>query len=227
MRVTFLKAPKKEVLKIKAEKEPEPELISVVEESEQEPEEGLIIAPPEQKPSIFVRFINLSKAGFSKIKYVGWWVLTRNYLAFAKNTIRFVLALNIWIKILLIIIALIIILIIWTYYFRDTKANNLRKARKHHKKGEAAHGRGDEEDAEYHYTKAAEYRKSTLLRSTRRYSKQTARWRRARVPVGFSTSSSTGKKVSNTKHVTGEKQRGRETVQDRTGGTSPKNKRLC
>ena len=141
------------------------EVEETVKEIQEEPEEitenlseEQIIAPPEQKPGILTGFLNLGKAGFYKLKYAGWWVLTRNYLAVAKNTIRFVLGLNLLIKIILIIMALIIILIIWAYYFRDTRSNNLRKARAHHKKGEAAHKRGDEESAEFHYQKAAEYR---------------------------------------------------------------------
>ena len=135
-----------------AEEEPKPELY------EEEPEPELIVAPPEQKPGIITRFVNLGRAGVNKVMNLVGWVRTRDYISVAKNMFRFVLGLRLWIKILLIIIALIILLIIWAYYFRDTRGSNLRKARKHHKKGEAAHKRGDEESAEFHYAMAAEYR---------------------------------------------------------------------
>lgn len=131
--------------------EPKTELIS-----EEEPEPELITESPQ--PRIVDRVINFGKDCFSKVKNALVWVFTRDYPAVAHNALRFILSLHILIKILLIIIALLIILIIWAYYFRDTRGNNLRKARKHHKKGEAAHKKGDEEEAEYHYQKAAEYR---------------------------------------------------------------------
>lgn len=132
---------------------PEEEQVEVVAEPEL-----ISIPPPEFKPSIFSKALDLAKAGFSRVKYVGWWFLTRDYVSFGKNVVSFALGLSIWIKIILVIIALVLLLIFWAYNFRDTRANNLRKARKHHKKGEVAHNKGEEEDAEYHYERAAEHR---------------------------------------------------------------------
>ncbi len=131
------------------------EVKEIVEEG-QESEEELVITPPQ--PGIFTKIVNFGISAFYKVKYIGWWFLTRDYISFAKNILRFVLGLRLWMKIILIIIAIIIMLIIWAYFFRNTRNNNLRRARTHHRKGEAAHAIGDEEAAEYNYTKAAEYR---------------------------------------------------------------------
>lgn len=125
----------------------EPELIEEV------PEE-----PAEKGPSILSRVFNLAKSGVNRARAVGGWVITRDYVSAAKNAVRFVLGLRTIYKILIVIIIIILLIIFWAFYLRDTKSNNLRKARRHHKKGEVAHLKGDEEDAEYHYERAAQFR---------------------------------------------------------------------
>lgn len=86
------------------------------------------------------------------------WVLSRDYISAAKNSVYYVLGLSLWVKLVLVFIALVAALFVWAFYFRDTKSNNLRKARRLHRLGEQAHLENDEEQAELYYKKAAEYR---------------------------------------------------------------------
>jgi hypothetical protein len=101
---------------------------------------------------------NILTAGYSQLKSAGSWVLTRDYLSFGKNTAVKFWSLNIWIRLIVILAAIIFLFVIWNRFIRDTRANNLRRARSHHLKGERAHQRGDEKKAAMHYEKARQYR---------------------------------------------------------------------
>jgi hypothetical protein len=101
---------------------------------------------------------NILTAGYSKARSAGSWIITRDYLSFAKNTASKFWALNIWLRLLAIFATVILIFIIWNNLIRDTRANNLRRARIHHLKGERAHQKGDEKKAAKHYEKARQYR---------------------------------------------------------------------
>lgn len=65
----------------------------------------------------------------------------------------------VWWKILGIVIAVLILLGIAYYFFHESAQNCYRKARRLHKKGEAAYARGEFELAESYYVKAEEQRK--------------------------------------------------------------------
>ncbi|MBS1266786.1 MAG: hypothetical protein MAG795_00755 [Candidatus Woesearchaeota archaeon] len=86
------------------------------------------------------------------------YIATRDYISTAKNFGRFLLGLNLWVKIAISIVILIIALIIWNLYFKDCRRNNMRKARKLHKKAKKSHDKGDEGRADILYQRAAEYR---------------------------------------------------------------------
>jgi hypothetical protein len=101
---------------------------------------------------------NILTAGYSQIRSAGSWVLTRDYLSFGKNTAVKFWSLNIWIRLIVILTVIIFLFVIWNRFIRDTRANNLRRARSHHLKGERAHQRGDEKKAAMHYEKARQYR---------------------------------------------------------------------
>jgi hypothetical protein len=101
---------------------------------------------------------NILSAGYSQIRSAGSWIITRDYLSFAKNTAVKFWSLNIWIRLIVILAVIIFLFVIWNNLIRDTRANNLRRARSHHLKGERAHQRGDEKKAAKHYDKARQYR---------------------------------------------------------------------
>jgi hypothetical protein len=86
------------------------------------------------------------------------WVGSRDYLSAAKNLAQSVLHASIWVKLLLIAALLIILLIIWNNLIKDSRANNLRRARRHHLLGEKAHAKGNEKSATKHYEKAEKLR---------------------------------------------------------------------
>ncbi|MFH1399651.1 MAG: hypothetical protein ABIG95_06080, partial [Candidatus Woesearchaeota archaeon] len=92
------------------------------------------------------------------IQYSVWWLATRNYIAAGANTFNKVMALAVWQKILIILALAIVLFILWNRYFRDTRANNMRKARRHHALGEKYHKKGNIEKAEHHYELAQQYR---------------------------------------------------------------------
>jgi hypothetical protein len=94
----------------------------------------------------------------SRIIGIPNWFITRDYGALAMNTLSWVMGWSIIIKIVIVLIIIIGLLLIWNYYFRDTRSNNLRRARTHHLNGERAHERGDEEAALMHYEEAARFR---------------------------------------------------------------------
>lgn len=86
------------------------------------------------------------------------WMATRDYISFGRNLFKKAMALSLAVKIIAIVLFLILLIIIWNYTLRDSRANNLRGARRHHLKGEWAHARGNEERARYHYEKAKQFR---------------------------------------------------------------------
>jgi hypothetical protein len=101
---------------------------------------------------------NILTSAYGGARSAAGWVITRDYLSTASNAGRRLLGLSLSMKILIVLAILIIIFLIWNYNFRNTRANNMKKARKHHLNGEEAHQRGDEEKAREHYEKAREYR---------------------------------------------------------------------
>lgn len=147
----------KEDLEVELISAKEEETAEEVEEAEELPEEET-----EPKPSLISRGTakarSLAGAGINKARGIAGWFITRDYVSAAKNFGRFLIGLKLWIKILMIFIGLISLLIIWSYFFKDTRANNLRRARKLHRKGELAHNRRKEDKAEKLYARAAEYR---------------------------------------------------------------------
>jgi hypothetical protein len=101
---------------------------------------------------------NILTAAYGKALSVGRWIIGRDYMSAAMNAWHWLLGLSLAIKIIIVLAILIIIFLVWNYNFRNTRANNMKKARKHHLKGEEAHRKGDEEKAREHYEKAREYR---------------------------------------------------------------------
>jgi len=101
---------------------------------------------------------NIITSAYGKAKSLGGWVITRNYVSVASNAWRWLLGLSLAVKIVIVLAILLVIFLIWNYNFRNTRANNMKKARSHHLKAEEAHLRGDEEKAREHYEKAREYR---------------------------------------------------------------------
>lgn len=57
------------------------------------------------------------------------------------------------------VLIILILIIIFYAYNRDTPANNMRKARSHHKKAQALYEKGRYEEAGKHYKMAKDYRK--------------------------------------------------------------------
>lgn len=130
--------------------------VEVIEEVVEElPEEEIEVEP---RPSLFARGKSLAGAGIRKARGVAGWFITRDYVSVAKNKVKYLLGLSIWVKLLLIFFALIFVLVAWSYFFKDTRANNLRRARRLHRRGERAHNNNNEERAELCYARAAEYR---------------------------------------------------------------------
>ena len=132
-------------------------------EDNETPEEGVIVDIPEPNSIILLfsmlsRGVSLVKAGINKARGIVGWIITRDYVSVAKNIAKFILRLSIWLKLLLIFFGFIFLLVLWSYFFRDTRTNNLRRARKLHRRGECAHNKGREEKADECYAKAAEYR---------------------------------------------------------------------
>lgn len=122
---------------------------------EELPEEELEAEP---RISLFARGKSLAGAGIRKARGLAGWFITRDYVSVAKNKVKYLLGLSIWAKLLLIFFALIFVLVAWSYFFKDTRANNLRRARRLHLRGERAHNNNNEERAELCYARAAEYR---------------------------------------------------------------------
>lgn len=148
-------AAEEETPEVGQEESPE---VAATEDAGGETEEGEV----EKKPSIFVRGFrfarNIAGGIFGRIVGAGRWVVTRDYISAAKNTFVRVWGLPIWVKIILGIVLLIAILIVWNVFFKDSRANNFRRARRLHKKGEIEHLHGNDEAAAYYYEQAAEYR---------------------------------------------------------------------
>lgn len=101
---------------------------------------------------------NIFTQAGSRLKAFGGWLITRDYKAVILNAWNWLAGLGIGLKIVIALVFLIFLLIIWNYNFRNTRANNLKKARRYHLKGEKAHRQGDDEMAKEHYERAREYR---------------------------------------------------------------------
>jgi hypothetical protein len=101
---------------------------------------------------------NILTKAYGKARSLGGWVLTRDYRSAASNAWHWLLGLSLAVKIIAALAILLIIFLVWNYNFRNTRANNMKKARLHHLKGEEAHLKGDEEKAQEYYEKAREYR---------------------------------------------------------------------
>ncbi len=101
---------------------------------------------------------NILTTAYAKAKSAGRWLVTRDYPSAASNAWHWLIGLGLAVKIIIVLVILIIIFIVWNRNFRNTRANNMKKARAHHLKGEEAHERGDDEEAREHYEKAREYR---------------------------------------------------------------------
>jgi hypothetical protein len=101
---------------------------------------------------------NILTRSYGSAKSAAVWIINRDYKSAAINAGKWLLSLSLGIKILIVLAILIIIFLVWNYNFRNTRANNMKKARAHHLKGEEAHKNGDEETAREHYEKAREYR---------------------------------------------------------------------
>ncbi|MBW2970537.1 hypothetical protein KY320_00080 [Candidatus Woesearchaeota archaeon] len=146
-----------EIIEEEEEETEEAEPVVVLEEEEEEYEE----AAPEQ-PSILVRGFRFARglvgSAVGKIFAGARWVVTRDYLSVIKNLGIRALGWPIWLKILIIIVILIALLIIWNVYFKDSRTNNFRRARRMHRKGEREHMKGNDEAARIYYDLAADYR---------------------------------------------------------------------
>jgi hypothetical protein len=101
---------------------------------------------------------NIITSAYGRAKSLGSWIITRDYRSAASNAWRWLLSLSLGLKIIIVLAILLVIFLIWNYNFRDTRVNNMKKARIHHLRGEEAHRRGDEEKAREHYEKARGYR---------------------------------------------------------------------
>lgn len=101
---------------------------------------------------------NILTAAYGKVVSFGGWIVSRDYGSVASNAWRWLTGLSLGIKIVIVLVILFILFLIWNNNFRNTRVNNLKKARAHHLKGEEAHRNGDEEKAREHYEKAREYR---------------------------------------------------------------------
>lgn len=97
-------------------------------------------------------------ARFNMIKSWGFWLKTRDYASLGRNIFKWIAGLSLAIKIIAVVLFLVLLIIIWNYALRNSRANNLRRARRHHLLGEQAHKRGDENKAKYHYERASHYR---------------------------------------------------------------------
>jgi len=141
-----------------AQEEAIPELISV-----EDPQD---VPPAEPVQELEVEIVGEEKGSAMeslsqlKTKVIGWFsfVASRNYLSAAKNLASNVLGLKLWIKIAISVAIVIIALIVWASLFKDSKRNNMRRARKLHKKAKKAHDKGDEDKATALYQRSAEYR---------------------------------------------------------------------
>jgi len=100
----------------------------------------------------------LVQRAISAIKPRVDWIITRDYLSAGRNLFKWFWGLSLAIKIIALLLFLILLVVVWNYTLRNSRVNNLRRARKHHLKGEKAHMKGDEEKARYHYEKAQKYR---------------------------------------------------------------------
>jgi hypothetical protein len=120
---------------------------------EQKAQEPALIVQPEAAPKP-----NLIVMALASIRSKVTFVLSRDYPSACRNLFKWFLNLNILVKAVAIIIFLVLLVILWNYTFRNSRANNLRRARKHHLMGEKAHKNEDEDRAKYHYNKAQEYR---------------------------------------------------------------------
>jgi hypothetical protein len=101
---------------------------------------------------------NLVTRGFEGFRGATTWLVTRDYASAITNIWTKLMGLSIAAKVLVVFAIIIIIFLIWNYNFRNTRANNLKWARYHHRKGEKAHAAGDDESAKEHYDKAGEFR---------------------------------------------------------------------
>ena len=75
-----------------------------------------------------------------------FWLKTRDYMSVGRNLFKWLMSLSLAVKITSAVILLILLVVIWNYTIRNSRANNLRKARRHHLLGERAHERGNEEE---------------------------------------------------------------------------------
>ena len=96
--------------------------------------------------------------GLSFVKARLFWLKTRDYMSSGRNLFKWLMALSLAAKIAAAVLFLILLAVIWNYTIRNSRANNLRRARRHHMQGESAHERGNEEKARYHYERARHYR---------------------------------------------------------------------
>ena len=101
---------------------------------------------------------NIITSGLGRIKVGAVYALSRDYGSAARNGYYMFKGWSVTAKIFLVLAILIILFLLWNYFIRDTRANNLRRARAHHEKGEKAHQEGDEEKAQKQYEKARKYR---------------------------------------------------------------------
>jgi len=94
----------------------------------------------------------------SFIKAWLFWLKTRDYMSVVRNLFKWLMALSLAVKITAAVLFLILLALIWNYTLRNSRANNLRRARRHHLLGERAHEGGNEKKAGYHYERARHYR---------------------------------------------------------------------
>jgi hypothetical protein len=114
-------------------------------------------AKPEAKPLSF-NFSGRVSLDLSFIKAELFWLKTRDYMSAGRNLFKWIMSLSLAAKIAAAVLFLILLAVIWNYTIRNSRANNLRRARKHHLQGEKAHRNGREEKAKYHYERARHYR---------------------------------------------------------------------
>jgi len=113
-------------------------------------------APPTQ--GVCTPQNNILTAAYGKALSLGKMIISRDYRSAAINAWRWLVSLSLGVKIAIVLAILIMIFLVWNYNFRNTRANNMKKARVHHLKGEEAHRKGDDGKAREHYEKAREYR---------------------------------------------------------------------
>jgi hypothetical protein len=124
---------------------------------------NITVAPDQRSTSGFCYSARglIYNAG-TRIKGIVVWALTRDYGSAARNLTKRILGLSIGIKLLLLFIVIVLLIILWNYFLRDSKANNIRRARNHHRMGEEAHRRGEEDAANDHYELSKYYREKAL-----------------------------------------------------------------